>query len=845
MSVNRKTVVLRGGAPWGFRLSSSSRTPVYIDKVRSQSKAALGGLTTGDTLVSVNGVPSVQQSLREINDVIGSVRDQLVIEVQSSTQPRSNRFDSTSSLDTKENSPVYSLQRITPQSPAMDYHQYNNSSRITPAYPSYTSTTGYSQYDNHRDPRYTDSYGRSIQNPLPAMFRTATMASNSPQTPSASTRGQQYSYHLPTSNSMYDTPRNYNGAMSSGYVSDTNDVRRSSISMRPTNSSNSNVRRTNNNNNNNPNPQQSYYSKPATTYNTRIIQNNDQSYFSDSEYASSGPRYTKISRQANPVRRPSNVVLPIRSITSKAYDEYVPPQQPKQQPIDVYRYQQEQREREQREREQRERDQRDRERERQEQIQRQLYEQQQAAAAAAAARYNLSQDHRRKSDPTIDHELGADLLKSPIANKKVYADSSFFKTSFNTYPTIEEQKKMAHKIASILQGGDPTSKGASKFERQRQRAEKYTLEAEANATPTLSTSNYRPLRPVQTNDIPFTHHPPPPPPPFDTSNVPDCIKHSLDQAQYVNPLRYVGAPDNFKQIHMQEHVTHTNVSPQAAMSLVADLNANRGKGAALFQKRKARSEKWVVDENNVKKQGFQPTSTHISPTSQPWGQVAPDSWSGDEGPYTGPNFSPVRPKFNPPAPPSAAPSVPEPILSPPPTQNAPRFGDFNAKPKGFGSWNTENVAPKSPRGSIDSRKPLNLAMEPSIREGIAESHMRNASQPFSPPYDSQPLFSPNQQQQQNNDFFNFPSSNVLGKWKNQEYSPWNQSSAQDSQRSQMPMTREGIDQLRQRLTQQNPPPPQPVNQPYSAYNQRSGNSASYNPYPSTQGPPQQQHFTDL
>jgi hypothetical protein len=47
------------------------------------------------------------------------------------------------------------------------------------------------------------------------------------------------------------------------------------------------------------------------------------------------------------------------------------------------------------------------------------------------------------------------------------------------------------------------------------------------------------------------------------------------------------------------------------MSLVADLNQNRGKGAALFQKRKARSEKWVVDENNVKKSGYKPTSTYI------------------------------------------------------------------------------------------------------------------------------------------------------------------------------------------------------------------------------------------
>ena len=46
------------------------------------------------------------------------------------------------------------------------------------------------------------------------------------------------------------------------------------------------------------------------------------------------------------------------------------------------------------------------------------------------------------------------------------------------------------------------------------------------------------------------------------------------------------------------------------MNLVADLNSSRGKGAALFQKRKARSEKWIIDENNVKKQGYQPKNTY-------------------------------------------------------------------------------------------------------------------------------------------------------------------------------------------------------------------------------------------
>lgn len=34
---DRKTVVLRGGAPWGFRLSGGGPTPIYIAKVFANS----------------------------------------------------------------------------------------------------------------------------------------------------------------------------------------------------------------------------------------------------------------------------------------------------------------------------------------------------------------------------------------------------------------------------------------------------------------------------------------------------------------------------------------------------------------------------------------------------------------------------------------------------------------------------------------------------------------------------------------------------------------------------------------------------------------------------------------
>jgi len=669
----------------------------------------------------INGLTSLNRSLKEINDVIDTINDQLILEVESSFDYRYQRNDSISSFDTRENSPVRSL---------MDYHYYPQSS--TSSYrptPTIYSTSTPSTYNRDNNSRYMDSYGRTITNPLPAMFRTAAMASSN----------------------TYDAPRNFTGGYNSGYISDTNDHRRSSSNPRP----------------------QPTRVAPTTYYASQITSSNDPSYFSDSEYVTSGPKFYKITRQA-PARRPSNVVLPIRSITSKAYDQYVPPESPKspkQMPFDVYRYQQEQN------------------------------------------RFQLppkitlpTQDQRRKSDSgPIDHELGAELLKSPIANKKRYADSSFFSTPFNTYPTIEEQKKMAKKIAAILEGGDPTQKGASKFEKQRQRAEKYTIEAEAPA-PTLTTSSYRPLRSLQSND----HYRPPNHHQNVSADIPECIKHSLSEAQYVNPLRFVGAPEEFKQIHMQEHVTHTNIAPQAAMSLVADLNSNRGKGAAIFQKRKARSEKWVVDENNVKKSNYKPVQTHISPTTKPWGQHAPASWSGDEGP----SYSPVRPKFNLPPPPPVHTSVPEPIIPAPTTpKSIPRFGDFNAKPRGFGTWNAE--ASHTPRGSIDSRKAFNLNMGTSTREA------------YNPPPPA--LFSP--PQSTSNDYFQYPTDNIGNKWKGQDYSAWNQRQ-EEHHSSQIPMTRDGVDLIRQRLLQG-------VSSPYSM-------SSSV---PQQQQQQQQQqmfkHFTDL
>ena len=89
-------------------------------------------------------------------------------------------------------------------------------------------------------------------------------------------------------------------------------------------------------------------------------------------------------------------------------------------------------------------------------------------------------------------------------------------------------------------------------------------------------------------------------------NLPDVIRKSIAQAERIDPVRQVFATDEFKQKHFTQHTTHTEMPPQAAMSLAAALQQSgvQSRGAQIFQKRKAKSEKWVVDEQNVSKPAF-------------------------------------------------------------------------------------------------------------------------------------------------------------------------------------------------------------------------------------------------
>ncbi|KAK8776018.1 hypothetical protein V5799_030635, partial [Amblyomma americanum] len=86
----------------------------------------------------------------------------------------------------------------------------------------------------------------------------------------------------------------------------------------------------------------------------------------------------------------------------------------------------------------------------------------------------------------------------------------------------------------------------------------------------------------------------PPDRPCSSASGPPKLKLILDprHLQDANTLRSTGI----------SIVEHNAISPEVCLDLVKDLNSPCGKGAAMFAKRKKKSEDWVVDVERVKAQ---------------------------------------------------------------------------------------------------------------------------------------------------------------------------------------------------------------------------------------------------
>ncbi|KAK8776021.1 hypothetical protein V5799_030633 [Amblyomma americanum] len=181
-----------------------------------------------------------------------------------------------------------------------------------------------------------------------------------------------------------------------------------------------------------------------------------------------------------------------------------------------------------------------------------------------------------------------DVHPLSLHRKKTFSSSSFYEEPNCIYPTVEEQVELARKIADSLSADtNRKSRGANMFFKRVKRSHKWVHEAPDYSDSEATLSGTETSRDELATPDPATV-------PYKISKGPPKLKLILDprHLQDANTLRSTGI----------SIVEHNAISPEVCLDLVKDLNSPCGKGAAMFAKRKKKSEDWVVDVERVKAQ---------------------------------------------------------------------------------------------------------------------------------------------------------------------------------------------------------------------------------------------------
>lgn len=190
-------------------------------------------------------------------------------------------------------------------------------------------------------------------------------------------------------------------------------------------------------------------------------------------------------------------------------------------------------------------------------------------------------------EPPGDSSL-MDLDSFKHSRKKTFSSSSFYEEPNCIYPTVEEQVELARKIADSLSADtNRSSRGANMFFKRVKRSHKWIHEAPDFSDSEATLSGTETSREEDRTPDPLNV-------PYKVSKGPPRLKLILDprHLQDANTLRQSGIAI----------VEHSAISPEVCLDLVRDLNSPCGKGAAMFAKRKKKSEEWVVDVDRVKAQ---------------------------------------------------------------------------------------------------------------------------------------------------------------------------------------------------------------------------------------------------
>ncbi|GIY60154.1 uncharacterized protein CDAR_39132 [Caerostris darwini] len=201
------------------------------------------------------------------------------------------------------------------------------------------------------------------------------------------------------------------------------------------------------------------------------------------------------------------------------------------------------------------------------------------------------------STVTTETPFGSTIITK---KKKMFSSSSFYEEPGSLYPTMEEQVEMARKIAdSLADDTNRKSKGSNMFYKRLKKSSKWVHEGpEPSDESGPGTPEVQGVEPP-TPDISQV--------PFRPSKGPPRLKLVLDPRHPLDAMALRSSGLSISE--------HNVVSPEVCHGLVKDLQSPVGKGAALFAKRKKKSEEWIVDEEKVKAL-LKQNERKITPVSQ-------------------------------------------------------------------------------------------------------------------------------------------------------------------------------------------------------------------------------------
>nr|KAG5690700.1 hypothetical protein BaRGS_005063 [Batillaria attramentaria] len=201
--------------------------------------------------------------------------------------------------------------------------------------------------------------------------------------------------------------------------------------------------------------------------------------------------------------------------------------------------------------------------------------------------------------------------------KKMYADSAFYEDPQHKYPTIDEQMKLCRLISqSLTSAANKKARGARMFAKRKKRSSKWVHEAHFDWSSSAGdVANLHELdselSPTEGGNRPLF-----------TFRIPNV---KLRVASPERNTKMSMKKDEFERLRLQAtKCDHRAISPGTCFDIVADLKASKGRGGRLFERRKNRADKFIVDESNARKMGPKGTkledllNTPLKSNKTPW-----------------------------------------------------------------------------------------------------------------------------------------------------------------------------------------------------------------------------------